>query len=83
MADCCCPPSVEGSRAFVCPVSRTTGKAVDTLTVKALLTDQALRRLNASNRHYGVISRSVSARSAGRPAEEECPVVQRFSEDPS
>jgi len=52
MSNCCCPPTAQGGGACVCPASRTVGKAVETQTVKALLTDQALRRLTASNQHH-------------------------------
>jgi hypothetical protein len=52
MSNCCCPPTAQDNTACVCPASRTVGKAVDTQTVKALLTEQALRRLTASNQHH-------------------------------
>ena len=53
MSSCCCRPfTVEANGAFICPVSSTRGKAVDTQTVKALLTERALCRLNASSRHH-------------------------------
>jgi Zinc binding domain len=43
---CCCPPADSTSgTAFRCPKCDTNGTTVDLLTVKALLTEHALRRL--------------------------------------
>ena len=44
---CCCAPAetTSGTVALRCPTCATSGVAVDLLTVKALLTEQALRRL--------------------------------------
>lgn len=46
MAECCCPgPSTaDAGDPALCNACRTAGKAVDSLTVKALLTESALRR---------------------------------------
>jgi hypothetical protein len=46
MAECCCPePSAtNGREPATCSACRTGGKPVDSLTVKALLTETALRR---------------------------------------
>lgn len=46
MSDCCRAPAQQIADAELCPVSRTKGKPVELLTVKALLTETALRRLN-------------------------------------
>ena len=43
-------PMTGGAR--VCPISGAEGKAVDRATVKALLTETALRRLSASNHRF-------------------------------
>jgi hypothetical protein len=121
MSNGCWPPTAQGSGACVGPASRTVGTAVETQTVKALLTEQALRRLTASNQHHfcadpacnivyfdaaGATYRRTDVRVPiwrqlqefrqtlgtyltqcelvlGRSAEEECPVVQRFSESQS
>ena len=46
MSDCCCPEPHPKSGALVrCPASGSAGKAVDRVTVKALLTETALLRL--------------------------------------
>ncbi len=52
MSTCCWPPTAQDHIAGVCPASRTVGNVVETRTVKALLTDQALRRLTPSNQHH-------------------------------
>lgn len=44
MSSCCCPPKTDVASASGCPVSGSQGAAVDVLTVKALLTESALRR---------------------------------------
>jgi hypothetical protein len=44
MADCSCPGPDHTDQAVGCRVCRTAGKPVDSLTVKALLTDAALAR---------------------------------------
>ena len=48
---CCCPPaeSINSSTPSRCPTCNTAGTAVDLLTVKALLTEHALRRLAATD----------------------------------
>jgi Zinc binding domain len=43
MSECCCPESVDVER-LSCLVCGTAAKPVDSLTVKALLTEAALRR---------------------------------------
>jgi hypothetical protein len=45
MTSCCCPGKGEDGSGSCCPVSGSHGAAVDVLTVKALLTESALRRL--------------------------------------
>jgi CopZ-like zinc binding protein len=46
MTSCCCPgPVDETTSSASCPVSGSPGTNVDLLTVKALLTEHALRRL--------------------------------------
>src|SRR6266446_205488 len=44
MSSCCCPPKSDEASASRCPASGSQGAAVDVLTVKALLTESALRR---------------------------------------
>ena len=46
MSDCCRVPGQQRADAECCPVSRVKGKPVELLTVKALLAEPALRRLN-------------------------------------
>jgi hypothetical protein len=50
----CCPPaeSAHGSRVSRCQTCGTAGTAVDFLTVKALVTDQALRRLDVTDYRF-------------------------------
>ncbi len=48
MADCCRVPTSKEPTVNLCPGSGTRGKAVELETVKALLTESALRRLNNS-----------------------------------
>jgi len=46
MANCCCPAPVDThENGSVCPSSGTAGAPVDLITVKALLTENALSRL--------------------------------------
>src|SRR5712691_1826736 len=45
MSSCCCPVRTDEPSASRCPVSGSQGTVVDLLTVKALLTESALRRL--------------------------------------
>jgi len=47
MSSCCCPAKTDEAGASRCPTSGSAGSAVDRLTVKALLTESALRRLSA------------------------------------
>jgi len=42
MAECCCPEPSTAGEAVVCRVCQTLSKPVDSLTVKALLTESAL-----------------------------------------
>jgi hypothetical protein len=44
MADCCCPGPDQTDQTVRCGICRTAGKPVDSLTVKALVTDAALGR---------------------------------------
>lgn len=46
MSSCCCPGKVDEPNANRCPASGSAGSAVDLVTVKALLTESALRRLS-------------------------------------
>lgn len=46
MSDCCQVSVPQSGGGELCPVSRTKGTPVELLTVKALLTETALRRLN-------------------------------------
>lgn len=51
--DWCCPPAASHDRpALRCPVSGTKGLRVDRLTVRALLTEAALRRCNAADYQF-------------------------------
>lgn len=52
MSDCCRVPAPPIADAERCPVSRTKGKPVDLLTVKALLTESALRRINSAAHRF-------------------------------
>lgn len=46
MSSCCCPePHPKSDAVIRCPASGSAGKAVDRLTVKALLTEAALQRM--------------------------------------
>jgi hypothetical protein len=46
MSSCCCPePHPKSDAAVRCPASGSAGKAVDRVTVKALLTEAALQRM--------------------------------------
>jgi hypothetical protein len=45
MTTCCCPGTIGGASTSRCPASGSQGSAVDLLTVKALLTERALRNL--------------------------------------
>ena len=45
MADCCCPGATETTSTFTCAACQAPGSPVDLLTVKALLTEAALQRL--------------------------------------
>jgi len=51
MSDCCDTRAAITSGAVRCPISGTKGKTVDPQTVKALLTERALRRIVASSSH--------------------------------
>lgn len=44
--DCCAGRALQVSEASLCPICSTRGKPVDLLTVKALLTENALAHLN-------------------------------------
>ena len=54
MEQACCPPVDSGSVSATkpCPTCHTTGAAVDLLTVKAVLTEHALRRLAATELRF-------------------------------
>ena len=51
---CCCPPAEAkaGGSTNRCPTCDTAGTAVDLLTVKALLTEHALRRLAVTDYRF-------------------------------
>lgn len=44
MSNCCCPPNADPATTSRCPASGSRGSAVDVITVKALLVEQALGR---------------------------------------
>jgi hypothetical protein len=46
MSSCCCAGNTDEAGGSRCPTSGSAGTAVDRLTVKALLTESALRRLS-------------------------------------
>ena len=52
MATCCCPGKASDVSESRCPSSGSAGVAVDLQTVKALLTDTALRRLNVAKHRF-------------------------------
>jgi hypothetical protein len=52
MSSCCCPGNTDEAGAIRCPTSGSAGAAVDRLTVKALLTEAALRRLSARDYRF-------------------------------
>ena len=53
MSDCCDVGTAPASQAeSVCPISGTRGLRVDVLTVKALLTTEALGRLSAGSHRF-------------------------------
>jgi hypothetical protein len=53
MSNCCCPTPAETShKTSVCPASGTSGVPVHLLTVKALLTEEALTRLRVSDHRF-------------------------------
>ncbi len=52
MSSCCSSPVHQANVPGTCPRSGTKGIAVDPLTVKALLTETALRRFAASTHHF-------------------------------
>lgn len=52
MADCCCPEPAAVAEPVACPACQTASKPVDSLTVKALLTEVALRRLEAADYRF-------------------------------
>jgi hypothetical protein len=51
MDDCCCPAPAQTTRP-ACPSCSALAAAVDTTTVKAMLTSSALARLAASHFHF-------------------------------
>lgn len=52
MSNCCQPAASAPQAMLSCPVWRTKGKAVELLTVKALLTEHALGRVTASEHQF-------------------------------
>jgi Zinc binding domain len=52
MSSCCCPRAIDDGRAIVCPVSGSSGAAVDRQTVKALLVESALGRLQPGDYRF-------------------------------
>jgi hypothetical protein len=49
MSSCCCPEKTIEPNSRRCPESRSVGSAVDRQTIKALLTEHALRRLTSGD----------------------------------
>lgn len=52
MTECCCPEKPLASTADRCPRSGSAGGTVDRRTVKALLTEEALRRIEPSDYRF-------------------------------
>jgi hypothetical protein len=53
MSECCCPPRPDDPAEIrTCPRSGTPGLAVDLITVKSLLTEQALARLTGAPHRF-------------------------------
>lgn len=52
MSKCCQVLASEPQAVILCPVSCTTGKPVELQTVKALLTEHALRRVSTSEHRF-------------------------------
>jgi hypothetical protein len=52
MSDCCKAATAEPQRVFACPISGNRGKPVELQTVKALLTERALRRVGRSSHYF-------------------------------
>lgn len=52
MANCCEVVASEPQAVLVCPTSGANGKPVELQTVKALLTERALRRLSLSSHRF-------------------------------
>lgn len=52
MPDCCCPEKPIEPRERRCPQSGSIGRTVDRQTIKALLTEQALRRLEPGDYRF-------------------------------
>ena len=52
MANCCARRAASNGAVQACPASGTQGKPVELQTVKALLTEAALRRVAVSSHHF-------------------------------
>ena len=52
MSNCCCPPKADPATKSRCPVSGSRGSAVDVITVKALLVEDALCRFLPSEYRF-------------------------------
>ena len=53
MGDCCCSPKNDaGAKPVTCRACQTKGQPVDELTIKALLTEHALRRFEPGSYRY-------------------------------
>jgi hypothetical protein len=52
MSNCCCPGKIDEVSVSRCPVSDSPGVAVDRLTVKSLLTEDALRQLRSGEYRF-------------------------------
>jgi hypothetical protein len=53
MSDCCCPPKDAGhTESAACSVCQSKGQPVEELTVKALLTEHALRRFEPGSYRF-------------------------------
>ena len=52
MSNCCRVPASEPHAVFSCPVSGSRGKPIELQTVKALIKDHALRRVNKEEHRF-------------------------------
>lgn len=52
MQECCCPDRTAGSDVGACPACQASGKPVEVLTIKALLTASALQRFEPADYRF-------------------------------